>query len=70
MLLGLALEYVECLNNQESPVIETAFERVVSIESERVVEQLYQRSVANIHKNFDFDSVESNDGQNLEQVYS
>ena len=49
MLLGLALDYVECLNRQEPPVVQTAFERVVSIESERVVEQLYEKSIAKIH---------------------
>jgi hypothetical protein len=38
MLLGLALEYVDNFNRGESPVIMSAFERVVSIESERFLE--------------------------------
>jgi hypothetical protein len=54
MLLGLALEYVECFNRKETPVIMQTFERVVSIESERFVEQLYDETIASINSRFDF----------------
>ena len=54
MLLGLALEYVDNFNRGESPVIMSAFERVVSIESERFLEQLYEETLARIHQRFDF----------------
>ena len=33
MLLNLALEYVDAINRKEKPVIESAFERVLQIES-------------------------------------
>lgn len=38
MLLGLALEYVEAMNNNEIPVVLSSFERVVQVESRRFVE--------------------------------
>jgi hypothetical protein len=38
MFLGLALEYVDCFNRKETPIVMQSFERVVSIESERFVE--------------------------------
>ena len=38
MLLGMALEFVDCFNRKEAPIVLTSFERVVSIESERFVE--------------------------------
>ena len=46
MFLGLALEYVECFNRKETPIVMQSFERVVSIESERFVEQLYDETLA------------------------
>lgn len=49
MLLGLALEYVDCLNRQETPIVMHCFERVVSIESERFVEQLYDETITMIN---------------------
>ena len=54
MLLGMALEYVDSLNKQEPPVILQCFERIVTIESERFLEQLYEDTVQRIHARFDF----------------
>ena len=54
MFLGLALEYVECFNRKETPIVMQSFERVVSIESERFVEQLYDETLAQINSRFDF----------------
>jgi len=54
MLLGLALEYADSFNRGEAPVVMSAFERVVSIESERFLEQLYEETLARIHQRFDF----------------
>jgi hypothetical protein len=54
MFLGLALEYVECFNRKETPIVMQSFERVVSIESERFVEQLYDETLAKINSRFDF----------------
>lgn len=42
MLLGMALEYVEALNNKEIPVVLSSFERVVQVESRRVTEKLFE----------------------------
>ena len=42
MLLGLALEYVEAINNQEIPVVMSCFERVVQVESRRFTEKLFE----------------------------
>jgi hypothetical protein len=54
MLLGLALEYADSFNRGEAPVIMSAFERVVSIESDRFLEQLYEETLMRIHQQFDF----------------
>lgn len=45
MFLNLAMEYAECFNKDVAPVISNCFERVVQIESERFVEQLYDEAV-------------------------
>ena len=45
MLLGMAMEYVESFNQNEPPVVLQAFERVVSVESERFIEQLYEETI-------------------------
>jgi len=42
MLLGLALEYIDALNNREIPVVLSSFERVVQVESRRVTEKLFE----------------------------
>jgi len=42
MLLGMALEYIEALNNKEVPVVLSSFERVVQVESRRVTEKLFE----------------------------
>lgn len=78
MLLGLALEYVECFNRKETPVVMQSFERVVSIESERFVEQLYDETLAQINTRFDFSQKEdtlvnvalNENFQELEVVYT
>ena len=54
MFLGLALEFVEYFNRKETPIVMQSYERVVSIESERFVEQLYDETVAQINHRFDF----------------
>jgi uncharacterized protein YbaA (DUF1428 family) len=54
MLLGMALEIVECFNSNKPAVVLSSFERVVSIESERFVEQLYEETISNINQRFDF----------------
>ena len=54
MLLGLALEYADSLNRQEPIIVMQCFERVVSIESERFVEQLYDETITMINQKFDF----------------
>lgn len=54
MFLGLALEYVECFNSKITPVVMQSFERVVSIESERFVETLYDKTLSKINSRFDF----------------
>lgn len=42
MFLGLALEYLEALNNKEVPVVLSSFERVVQVESRNFTEKLFE----------------------------
>lgn len=42
MLLGLAMEYSEALNNKEIPTVLSSFERVVQVESMRATEKLFE----------------------------
>lgn len=72
MLLGLALEYVECFNREEAPIILQCFERVVSIESERVIEELYEEIIESIDTSFNFPPLTDSKlpFENLEKVYS
>ena len=45
MLLNLALEYVDTINRQEKPVIESSFERVLQMESFTVTDQIFSKSI-------------------------
>lgn len=54
MLLGLSLDLIESFNKNEAPILLQALERVVSIESDRYVEQLFEEVVAKIIEQFDF----------------
>ena len=45
MLLGLALDFIESLNRQEPVIVLQALERVVSIESDRYVDLLFEDMV-------------------------
>jgi len=45
MLLGMALEIVDAFDRNESPIVLQSFERVVSIESERFVEQIFTEKI-------------------------
>jgi len=66
MLLGLALEYVDCLNRQEPVIVMQCFERVVSIESERFVEQLYDETITSINFKYDFSQREGEEKKQSE----
>ncbi len=44
MLLALTLEYVESLNNHESPTVLTALERVVQAETMKLVDQNVEKA--------------------------
>lgn len=59
MLLGLSLDLIESFNKKEPPVVLQALERVVSIESDRYVEQLFEEMVAKIMEQFDFQKREN-----------
>lgn len=48
MFLGLALEYVEALNNKEIPTVLSSFDRVVQVESRRFTEKLFEEIVTKI----------------------
>lgn len=48
MLLGLALEYVDALNNKSIPVVLSSFERVVQVESRRFTEKLFEEVINRI----------------------
>ena len=71
MLLNLALAFVDSFNAGEAPVVLNCFERVVSIESDRFLDELYERALEKIHQTFTFEP--GNNGlpfENLETVYS
>lgn len=73
MLLGLALDISDSFNRGEVPIVMSAFERVVSIESERFLEQLYEETLAKIHQKFDFAPKEESGPtpfKELETVYT
>lgn len=72
MLLGLALEYVDCLNQEVPPIVSQCFDRVVSIESDRVIERLYEDIVESINQTFTFEMISDDKSpfSNLERVYS
>lgn len=72
MLLGLALEFVDSLNSEEAPVVNQCFDRVVSIESERITEHLYEEIIERINKHFNFQPLTDTKlpFDNLERVYS
>lgn len=42
MLLGLTLDYIESINNQEPVIVLNSLDRVVSIESDRFIEMLFE----------------------------
>jgi len=48
MLLGLALEFVNSLNQLEKLVVQPSFERVVHVESERFAEQLFEEVTSKV----------------------
>lgn len=53
MLLGMALEYVDAINNQEIPVVLNCFERVVQVESRRFTEKLFEDVCMNLNQECD-----------------
>jgi len=55
MLLNFALEFVESFNRGEAPVVLSSFERVVSIESDRFLDILYERALEKMHSRFSFE---------------
>ena len=60
MLLSLSLDILESFNRKEPTVITQSLERVVSIESDRYVEQLFEDMVMRISDQFDFEKKKSN----------
>lgn len=58
-MLGLSLDLIESFNKREPPIVLNALERVVSIESDRYVEQLFEEMVAKIIETFDFEKKDS-----------
>ena len=59
MLLNLALSFVDSFNAKEAPVVLNCFERVVSIESDRFLDLLYERAIEKMHSTFNFESVKN-----------
>lgn len=52
MLLGLAIEYVEAINNEEIPAIVSSFERVAHAEAQKYADELYDSTLHDLHKLF------------------
>lgn len=69
MLLGLSLDLIESFNKKEPPVVLQALERVVSIESDRYVEQLFEEMVAKIMEQFDFQKRENSQSTALSDKF-
>lgn len=44
MLLNLLLDYADCFNNSQAPVVVQSFQRVVAIESDRFLNELFDQS--------------------------
>ena len=42
MLLGLVLDFIDSMNNQEPVIVLQSLERVVNIESDRFIEMLFE----------------------------
>lgn len=53
MLLGIAMEYVDAINNQEIPVVMNCFERVIQVESRRFAEKLFEEITQKIRQECD-----------------
>ena len=53
MLLGMAMEYVDSINNQEIPTVMNSFERVVQVESRRFTEKLFDEITQKIRQECD-----------------
>ena len=53
MLLGMAMEYVDAINNQEIPVVMNCFDRVVQVESRRFTEKLFEEMTHRIRQECD-----------------
>lgn len=68
MLLGLALEYLDALNNKEVPVILSSFERVVQVESRRFTEKLFEEVTAKLAQVCD-ESLMPFEEEDLDQIY-
>lgn len=50
MFLGLTLEYVDSLNNESTPTIVTALDRVVYAESNKIMDNLFEDLHAEVDK--------------------
>jgi hypothetical protein len=68
MLLGLAMEYVEALNNKEIPTVLSSFERVVQVESMRATEKLFEEVTFKIKQQCD-ESLMPFEEEELEAIY-
>lgn len=53
MFLGLALEYVDSLNNETTPTISTALDRVIYAESNKIMNKLFEDLLVDIEKRAD-----------------
>ena len=42
MLLGLTLDFIDSMNNEEPVIVLQSLERVVNIESDRFIEMLFE----------------------------
>lgn len=66
MLLGLAMEYVEAINNQEVPVVMSCFERVIQVESRRFTEKLFEEVTAKMLRECPESAMPINGGEDEE----
>jgi len=68
MLLGLALEYVEAVNNKEVPTVLSSFERVVQVESARTTEKLFDEVTTRVRSQCD-EALMPFEEEDLDQAY-
>ena len=68
MLLGIAIEYTEAINNNGIPTIIDSFERVAHSEAQRYIDQLIEETRMNLKYTINDDTLPM-DPENIEEIF-